>query len=1146
MGNTYKKMIRRGVKGTFARFLSILAIVAVGTGFLSGLLATTPDMRLTVDDYYDKHAMFDIYVKGSLGLTDEDADSLRMLRYVDTVMPAKVTDIMMDTGEGSCVTRVYGVDFTKYGTIDFLNDFELFEGRLPEKADECIVVVPNEYSEKHEIGEVLTISSDNKDYDKRSETYALDAITIVGLIRHPQYMSINAEPSTVGTGEVSVIAYTPIEFYSLEVYTDLYITIRDAEKLDTFSDEYKARIDEVTEALEEFGIERSQIRRNGLIGDANEQINEARDEYSKAEEEANQKLTDARQELDDAQQQLSDAKAEVESGKDELDNAKNKVISSKAQLQSAKNEYYSGLAQVNAAKTDVENGKKELESGKAEIAARRKELEIAKAEVAAGKEELAQYEFFIKVASEAYETIENSISEAERRLAEIKESADSEAVAELVKELENRIAELKIELQKAGELVKQYEDEYNENLEKLEAAEKEIADAEEALAEGEAEIAANEKQLAEAEAEIAANEKKLSSAWSLIVSGERQLSAANEEIAANEKQLAEAEAEIADNEIKLADAEAEYQEGKTEAEDKLADAKGKIDDAQKEIDDIGEAEWYLFDRNDTVSYTSFKSDSEKVAAIARVFPIFFFLVAALVALTTMTRMVEEERTQIGTLKAIGYSNGKIRLYYIGYSVAASLIGALIGVSVGFKTLPAVIGNAYSMMYTMPKIIMPFRQGYALVIIPIAVICTTAATISACGSQLREKPSMLMQQKAPEAGKRILLERIPFVWRRLKFTHKVTARNIFRYKKRLFMTVIGIAGCSALLVTGFAVRDSIHDIIEKQYGEIYKYNMTVYLGEDTVISEDEILAEFFSDDRYVENYAEIHYENGYAELNGKSVSANIYVPRVNSKLKEQVLLREHKTGKDIPFEDGSVVLTEKMCEQLDISVGDTVVVRNEDGKTAEAVVTGIAENYVQSYIFMDAAQYEEKFGTSAEFNLILSALTEEGEVQKDDISKFLLSSNNILLLQFASTVKTTFENTVKNIDYIVIVLILAAGLLAIIVMYNLTNINICERRKELATIKVLGFHKNEVAAYIYRETTILSIIGMFTGFVFGVWLHKFVVKCAEVDALMFGRDIHWTSFLYAGIVTLVFTALVDILMYKKLAKIDMVESMKANE
>ena len=554
----------------------------------------------------------------------------------------------------------------------------------------------------------------------------------------------------------------------------------------------------------------------------------------------------------------------------------------------------------------------------------------------------------------------------------------------------------------------------------------------------------------------------------------------------------------------------------------------------------------ILGHTDLVSHASYKSNTEKIDAIARVFPLFLFLVAALVALTTMTRMVEEERTQIGTLKALGYSDMRILFYYLGYSFWASLLGCAIGVILGFRLLPSVISQAYSMMYTLPTIVTPFRWQEALIIAPVAIVCTTGATLMACLSQLKEKPSRLMLPKAPKAGKRIFLEHIPFIWNRLKFTQKVTCRNIFRYKKRLYMTVIGIAGCTALLLTGFGLRDSINDIVDKQFFELYLYDMTISLKNEDSLAESSELQSILDDGTLITSYATVHNETASASTELGKETTTIYVPKQTDRLKEHILLRNRLSGADVPFTEDSVVLTEKMCEQLGLSVGDSFTLTPDDGGKATLTVTGITENYVSSYVFISETTYIDAFGEQPEYNQVIAKAVSDDTATHDAIASKMLLLDDVSLVSFNSSIKESFDNLIGNINYIVYVLILAAGALAIIVLYNLTNINISERKKELATIKVLGFYEREVAGYIYRETTVLSILGTLVGFLFGKGLHAFVIQTAEVDAVMFGRTLYPSSFLWAAVVTLLFTFLVELIMMPKIRRISMVESMKAND
>lgn len=559
---------------------------------------------------------------------------------------------------------------------------------------------------------------------------------------------------------------------------------------------------------------------------------------------------------------------------------------------------------------------------------------------------------------------------------------------------------------------------------------------------------------------------------------------------------------------------------------------------KKAEESVKRPEWYILDRDTNPSFVSLTSNAEKVNAIAKVFPLFFFLVAALVSLTTMTRMVDEQRTEIGTLKALGYSGKAISVKYLIYSGVAAVTGGFAGLAGGLFILPLVIINVYRIMYRIPDIVINFNWQISVTAVSAAVICIIAATLAAVVSNLRELPARLMLPKAPKLGKRILLERIGFIWKRLKFTHKVTARNLFRYKKRFFMTVVGIAGCTALLLTGFGLRDAIGDIVPKQYEEIQKYDLTVELekGSDH--------AQAFT---YLEengcDYFEVHAENGSVHDDGGETEINIYVPSASDGFGNYMNIRERKSGDALEFDDDSLIITEKFAANHGISAGSTVILENNSGKTAEAKVTGICENYIYSYVYMSGDKYSELFGQGCEYTTLLVKTDFEDE---DAAMSDLLSLSGVASASFSSAIIESFENMVGSINYIVVVLIVAAGMLAFVVLYNLTNINIGERQKEIATIKVLGFYDKEVNAYVYRETYILSIIGTLVGLVLGVFLCRFVVTTAEVDMVMFGRDIYWYSFVFSAVITMLFTVAVNLTMSFKLKKIDMVESMKSGD
>lgn len=996
-------MILRSVRRTASRFISILAIVAVGVGFLGGLMSTAPDMQLTVDKYYDDYNFFDIDIKGTMGLSDDDIGALESLDAVDNVMPARVCDVELDCGGEAYVTRVYGVDLAERGTDGYINDFELVDGRMPENSGECLIASPNGYTSDHKVGEKFTISASNRDIDG---VFDFEELTVCGIVRCPQYMSIEREPSTVGTGRVGVIMFVYPECFALEPYTDIFVRLKGAAELNTFSDEYFSLVDAVFEELEQFGVERSNIRYDVLRGDAETKISDAKNEYKKAEDRIAEELADAAQKIADAKSEISDAEKALEASESEL------------------------------------------EPKEAEVRGARDKLDAA------------------------FDAVDRGVA-ASRANAERVYSGNAAALAAALAEIDRAEKEQKAPL--------------------------EVADA-----------------------ELKKNEAAIEDARAAIV-------AAGEKIEAEKK--------------KLDEAEKKYEQAKTEAESELADAARRISDAEVALSELGVPSWYITDRRDNVSFNSYRGNSDKINAIAKVFPVFFFFVAALVALTTMTRMVEEERTQMGTLKALGYSDSIIMAYYMVYSILASAIGSFVGAAIGFQSLPKVIAGAYSMLYDVPATITPFRWNYFAVITPIAIVCTSAATVAACISALRERPASLMRQRAPKAGKPVLLERLPFIWKHLGFNTKVTVRNLFRYKKRFFMTVFGIAGCTALLLTAFGLRDSIHDIVDKQFGEIYKYDLTAYISSGTDIGADAELSSFLNSD-YVERYIGLHAESGKAEKE----SLTLQVTDDPAAFCGFVDLHERKSGKTIAFDSnsGGVVMTEKLCETLGVRSGDEIEIANADGKTAVFRIDAIAENYVSGYCYMTQSVYEAAYGEIPDKNMLLLSLDADHSAMRDAAANEILKSDNILMITFSETIRESFSNTVGKIDYIVLVLIFSAGLLAVIVVYNLTNINICERRRELATLRVLGFHNSETAAYIYRETGILTLIGIIAGSLFGIWLHSFVVRTAEVDSIMFGRSIYPASFLWSALVTLVFTAAVDLIMYPIIRKIDMVEAMKANE
>ncbi len=576
---------------------------------------------------------------------------------------------------------------------------------------------------------------------------------------------------------------------------------------------------------------------------------------------------------------------------------------------------------------------------------------------------------------------------------------------------------------------------------------------------------------------------------------------------------------------------------------RLTDLEKSVSDGQKTIDEMEDCVWVSRTRDDSAGYASYDGNVEKVTALCKVFPVFFFLVALLVALTTMTRLVDENRTEIGTLKALGFSNGQVLAQYLLYSLLSSFLGCALGFFAGFKVLPAVISSAYGMMYFLPAAETPFRLEIAVLVAPVTVGGILLATLWACFGAFRSCPAQLMVPKAPAAGKRIWLEHLPFIWNHLSFTRKVTFRNLFRYKKRFLMTVIGVAGCSALLVTGFGVRDSIHDIVDRQFGEVYRYDLTMVMDKEDAPETDETLNAFLNDKATTEDWLAYAGESGKALANDASQTVTLMAVTDASRLPAFIALRERKSGKALTLTDDGILLTEKSGEMLGVSAGDTVTLENADGRRAEVIVLGLTENYITGFAYMTDNLYQKLYGRVPAHTTVMCKLVSGRE---EGAAAGALKSSHVLYVRSSASIRSAFSDTVKSIDAIVVVLILCAGMLCMVVLYNLTNVNICERRKELATIKVLGFHEREVEKYIFRETDLLSVLGTIAGLFVGIWLHSFVIRTVEVSAVMFGREIKGMSFVYAFAISMIFTALINLVMRRSIRKVDMVESMKAND
>lgn len=1122
LNRTYWKSILRTVRASLSRFVAIFAIVALGVGFLSGLLASPVDMRLSTDTYCREANLYDIKIQSTQGLTDEDLAAVRAVEGVEGVMPARDMDLVLTSESGeSLTTRLQSIPEESLPEEEQLNQLTLVDGRMPSAPGEIAVGLTKDFSGTiPAIGDVLTVNQTENDEDV---TDALpQTFTVVGTVRSAAYFSVETEYTNAGTGTIDLFAYAPESSFDMDYYTTFYLSVEGARELNSFSAAYENKVGAVMDGLEAIKDERVQARYDEIIDDAEAELDDAWAEYNDKKAEAEQELADAEQELKDGWAELADAEQELADAKVEIDNGQ-------AVLDTNKNEFYLLLPgykqEIADAKEKILDTQGQLDEAQAQLDAGRAQLEQLKA----GKDQF--WNLIYPMLGQPVPPVEHQTDEATiAAITKIEKMISAGGIVGLPPGFDaSQLGQLK------------------DGLVALRDDQKTTLDGSlAALDEQQAQINAGRKQLSDGWAELQAKEQELNDT---IASTEKAFADADADLLDARQQYADGLAELEEGRQELIDGEAEYEDAKAEAEAELADGKEEILDAESEVRQIEKGKWVLGDRSDNAGFSSYGDNADKIAAIATVFPVFFFLVAALVALTTMTRMVEEERGQVGTMKALGYTRGQIAAKYILYALAASLAGSAAGMLIGMQLFPRIILSAYNIMYDLPELLTPFNWGFGLLATAAAVACTLLATLNACWAELREQPASLMLPKAPKAGKRILLEHIGPVWRRLRFTHKVTARNLFLYKKRFFMTVVGIAGCTALLVTGFGVRDSISGIVEKQFDQLAHYQMLVSLQDESAL-EGRDLAAILEDGSKITGWLAMTQEDATVVPEEGNEEDNVYiaVPSDTGALNDYFTFRQRTTGEAVPFEEGSVVITEKLAERQDVGVGDTITVENADGKEAAFTITGVCENYVYHYLYMSADVYREAFGEDPEVNLLYCSLADGVDTPEaeDELSTALLKCRDVAGAQFTHEITASFSQSLGSINYIVVVLIIAAGALAFVVLYNLTNINITERSKELATIKVLGFYDNEVGAYIYRETSILALIGTACGLLFGIALHTFVIRTAEVDMVMFGRSIYPMSFVWSALLTILFSVLVNLVMYRKLKNISMVESMKAPE
>ena len=1086
-----KDCFKEIIKG-FKRFISILLIVLLGVGFFAGIKATSPDMKLTLDTYFDDKNVMDIQVISTLGLTDEDITELEKLDLIDDAQGTYQTDAMVTAGDKQFVVKLESL-------ASSINDLQVTSGRLPENQNECVVEEAFLQGTEYNIGDTIKVQVDNITDDDGNDISVLKTndLQIVGTVRSPMYISTDRGSTKLGSGVINYYLYVSPDNINTNINTNIYITVNGAKDLKCYDDKYEDLIEQAEDEIEKIADARKEARYNALFDKANQKLQDAKNEFE------TQKA--------DGEKQLQDAENEINSAKQELENGRTEIAANRAK---ANNEF-------NEAGKKLLDAKNTLQQNENDFNAKKQEAEKQISDYETSLNELKQIQ-------EQYNNLQNTLSTSKAQL-EILEKQLNVSNEEKKEELKKQINELNASISKieAGIIVidKQLEAQGITDINQT------VTYTENAIQTAKAELANGQKKIDSAKAELQSKEEQLNKTKNSTYA---ELDSAEKKLDESVKQIEEAEAELA--------------KSREEFNSKISDAEKELDDAEEEVNSIERPTWYILDRQQNAGYVSYMQDTDRVANLAQVFPIVFFIVAALISLTSMTRMVEEQRVQIGTLKALGYNKLQIASKYIIYATLATVIGGLIGLVIGFSILPKVIADIYAMVYDVPDVILEFNMTYATAGMLAAMLCTIGATVISCYKTLKQKPATLMRPKAPKPGKRVLLERITFIWKRLNFTKKVTARNIFRYKKRFMMTIIGVGGCTALIIAGFGLRDAISSMIPSQYGKIDLYNISVTLKDEYKNEELENIDNILKNYEYTEDVLNANVQSVTIDKNDNTQSIQLIVPQNVENLSNFIVL-ESRTDNDEKYvlDDTGVIITEKLSKLLDIKVGDEIKILNSDDKECNVKVNAITENYIYHYIYMTPNLYNQLYDTRIGYNVVYVNTTDMEESEEDGLGEQILSNGDYISgVTFMSNTENIFAEVMNNMDLVVWILIISAGLLAFVVLYNLLNANITERIRELATIKVLGFYDKEVYDYISRETIILTVIGMLFGIGGGYFLTLYIIKTCEIDMLMFNPQITVWSYLFGVIITAVFAIIVNIITYFSLKKIDMIESLKSVE
>ena len=1098
MNRSIIKLTKREIRSSLGRYLAIFAIIALGAGLFVGLRLSRPDFLETYNNYTNKTNFYDFRLVSTLGLTDEDIAEVKKMDGVKLAEGAVGADFLFNTAdEDNLIMMAQSIP-------ENVNQIKLKAGRMPEKANECLAD-PDMYS-KDDIGSTIKLSKDNS--EQTFDTFAYDEYTIVGLADSVLYINMERGSSTLGNGSVKGYIYIPADGFSTDYYTDIYVCVESEGYV--YSDEYEQSTKKYVDGLEKFMSERAVIRRDAIIDDAMSQLDDAKKQYEDGKAQYDAAKADYDAGYAEYTKKKSDTEAQLEKARKEIENAESMMGDTSVIDQKQ--------AELDAAKAELDKGQAEYESGLRQFNAK------AKLAYGAVDEQIAYYENRISDKQNDIAAQNAEIESLNAQLAEAQANGDSLKVRLIewkIKTANDRISLDNADIERYNERLEVHRQKRAEVDAELEPYRKQLEDA--------------KAQLDSGYAQIAAGQAELDAAREMISSGGAQLETAKKQYeqgkAEAERGFAEAEKELASGKAQLDAAKAELDKGAAE-----------LDSAEKQIKNINHADTYVLGRDTNAGYVCFESDTNVVQSVASVFPVFFFLVAALVCLTTMTRMIADQRTQIGIMKALGYSSGAIMGKYMFYSGSATVLGSIFGIAAGSFAFPAIVWFGYGLIYNLSGLTFTMNWPLALGITAANLLVTLLVTWYCCAKELKCAPADLIRPKAPEAGKRILLERIPTVWNDMSFMQKVSARNIMRYKKRIFMMLLGIGGCTALVLTALGLNDTIQNVVTRQYDDIILYDYELTMAYDMNEEEQEIFFRDAGDD--IKDAVFLY--RGLAEVSGGDAIKNATLTVTDGKkLCKYIDLSYDGEPIDYPGR-GEAAINYNLARQLGgIEVGDEIKLTTSEKKELTVTVSALFDNYVDSFVFISPETCEEQLGEVPEYKSALANAPDGADINRC-AEALTHDVDGVRGVTLSVDIKARMSSMMDGLLVVVAAIILCAGLLAFIVLYNLTNINISERIREIATLKVLGFYPNEAAHYVFRENLILTGAGAVFGLGLGVALHAFVMNAIKVDMMYFKPHISFLSFAVSIAITFVFAMIVNAIMRRRIDNIDMAGALKSIE